>query len=150
MNWLVVTFDLPGHRFEDVPGVRRHLVRKSTKGQVVHMGKDHKEPTTRSRKQDRTPHEVRPSTGGMGQDEGEESWLWSLIGVRITTFRKAAKQSSDLLCIVHLERFPSLYFKIFLSFRGINDAFNFQFFVYRELPVKYFVIEGLLMIDQFL
>ncbi|XP_029313350.1 anion exchange protein 2b isoform X2 [Cottoperca gobio] len=55
--------DLDGiksHRFEDVPGVRRHLVRKSTKGQVVHTGKDHKEPTTRSRKQDRTPHEPPP------------------------------------------------------------------------------------------
>ncbi|KAM3593043.1 uncharacterized protein V6R79_005054 [Siganus canaliculatus] len=55
--------DLDGiksHRFEDVPGVRRHLVRKSTKGQVVHTGKDHKEPTTRSRKQDRTPHEPLP------------------------------------------------------------------------------------------
>uniref|UniRef100_A0A3Q3FCB0 Anion exchange protein n=1 Tax=Labrus bergylta TaxID=56723 RepID=A0A3Q3FCB0_9LABR len=55
--------DLDGiksHRFEDVPGVRRHLVRKSTKGQVVHIGKDHKEPTTRSRKQDRTPHESLP------------------------------------------------------------------------------------------
>uniref|UniRef100_A0A8D3CA72 Anion exchange protein n=1 Tax=Scophthalmus maximus TaxID=52904 RepID=A0A8D3CA72_SCOMX len=55
--------DLDGiksHRFEDVPGMRRHLVRKSTKGQVVHIGKDHKEPTTRSRKQDRTPHESLP------------------------------------------------------------------------------------------
>ncbi|XP_062297871.1 anion exchange protein 2b isoform X5 [Scomber scombrus] len=55
--------DLDGiksHRFEDVPGVRRHLVRKSTKGQVVHMGKDHKEPSTRNRKQDRTPHEPLP------------------------------------------------------------------------------------------
>uniref|UniRef100_H3DID6 Anion exchange protein n=1 Tax=Tetraodon nigroviridis TaxID=99883 RepID=H3DID6_TETNG len=54
--------DLDGiksHRFEDVPGVRRHLVRKSTKGQIVHIGKDHKEPTTRTRKQDRTPHETR-------------------------------------------------------------------------------------------
>ncbi|KTG47344.1 hypothetical protein cypCar_00021645 [Cyprinus carpio] len=54
--------DLDGiksHRFEDVPGVRRHLVRKSTKGQVVHISKDHKEPSTRSRKLDRTPHEVR-------------------------------------------------------------------------------------------
>uniref|UniRef100_A0A1A8GSN8 Anion exchange protein n=1 Tax=Nothobranchius korthausae TaxID=1143690 RepID=A0A1A8GSN8_9TELE len=53
--------DLDGiksHRFEDVPGVRRHLVRKSTKGQKVHISKDHKEQTTRSRKQDRTPHEV--------------------------------------------------------------------------------------------
>lgn len=64
------TFSLPGHRFEDVPGVRRHLVRKSTKGQVVHMGKDHKEPTTRSRKQDRTPHEVRRSSGWMGGTGG--------------------------------------------------------------------------------
>ncbi|XP_047468171.1 anion exchange protein 2b isoform X2 [Mugil cephalus] len=55
--------DLDGiksHRFEDVPGMRRHLVRKSTKGQVVHISKDHKEPTTRTRKQDRTPHESLP------------------------------------------------------------------------------------------
>ncbi|XP_061777706.1 anion exchange protein 2b isoform X2 [Nerophis ophidion] len=55
--------DLDGiksHRFEDVPGVRRHLVRKSTKGQMVHIGKGHKESTTRSRKQDRTPHEPLP------------------------------------------------------------------------------------------
>lgn len=53
------SYSPPGHRFEDVPGVRRHLVRKSTKGQIVHIGKDHKEPTTRTRKQDRTPHEVK-------------------------------------------------------------------------------------------
>ncbi|XP_051909773.1 anion exchange protein 2b isoform X2 [Hippocampus zosterae] len=59
----LVSADLDGiksHRFEDVPGVRRHLVRKSTKGQVVHTGKDHKESATRSRKQDRTPHEPTP------------------------------------------------------------------------------------------
>lgn len=48
-----------GHRFEDVPGVRRHLVRKSAKGQVVHLGKESKEPSARQRKQDRQPHEVR-------------------------------------------------------------------------------------------
>ncbi|XP_069015741.1 anion exchange protein 2b isoform X2 [Embiotoca jacksoni] len=55
--------DLDGiksHRFEDVPGMRRHLVRKSTKGQVVHTSKDHKEPSIRSRKQDHTPHESVP------------------------------------------------------------------------------------------
>ncbi|CAB1325762.1 unnamed protein product [Coregonus sp. 'balchen'] len=52
--------DLDGiksHRFEDVPAVRRHLVRKSNKGQVVHISKDHKEPSAHSRKLDRTPHE---------------------------------------------------------------------------------------------
>lgn len=59
---MFLSYSRPGHRFEDVPGMRRHLVRKSTKGQVVHIGKDHKEPTTRSRKQDHTPHEVRRHT----------------------------------------------------------------------------------------
>ncbi|KAG5285416.1 hypothetical protein AALO_G00003130 [Alosa alosa] len=59
---MLATVDLDGiksHRFEDVPGVRRHLVRKSTKGQVFHISKDHKEPSGRSRKLDRTPHEWR-------------------------------------------------------------------------------------------
>lgn len=55
---LLLTPVLSGHRFEDVPGVRRHLVRKCSKGQVVHISKDHKEPSGRSRKLDRTPHEV--------------------------------------------------------------------------------------------
>ncbi|CAB1349555.1 unnamed protein product, partial [Coregonus sp. 'balchen'] len=37
----------------------KHLVRKTTKGQVVHVGKDHQETSIRSQKKDRTPHEVR-------------------------------------------------------------------------------------------
>ncbi|XP_029559893.1 anion exchange protein 2 isoform X1 [Salmo trutta] len=52
--------DLDGiksHRFEDVPAVHRHLVRKSNKGQVVHISKDHKEPSAPCGKLDRTPHE---------------------------------------------------------------------------------------------
>ncbi|KAI1242483.1 hypothetical protein IHE44_0000008 [Lamprotornis superbus] len=53
-----------GHRFEDVPGVRRHLVRKSAKAQMVHVSKDHKEPSTRQRKQDRQPHEETGRDGG--------------------------------------------------------------------------------------
>lgn len=56
-----------GHRFEDVPGVRRHLVRKSAKAQMVHVSKGHKEPSTRQRKQDRQPHEVRGPGAGDGQ-----------------------------------------------------------------------------------
>ncbi|XP_046707207.1 anion exchange protein 2a isoform X1 [Silurus meridionalis] len=59
---MLATVDLDGmksHRFEDVPGVRRHLVRKCSKGQVVRISKDHKEPSGRSRKLDRTPHERR-------------------------------------------------------------------------------------------
>lgn len=53
--------------------MRRHLVRKSAKAQVVHVSKDHKEPSTRHRKQDRQPHEVRgPGTRGGG---------WAGLGV---------------------------------------------------------------------
>ncbi|XP_066572314.1 anion exchange protein 2a isoform X2 [Amia ocellicauda] len=67
--------DLDGiksHRFEDVPGVRRHLVRKSAKGQVVHISKDHKEPSTRIRKLDRTPHEVFVELNELIMDKNQE------------------------------------------------------------------------------
>ncbi|XP_029002441.1 anion exchange protein 2b isoform X2 [Betta splendens] len=72
---MLASADLDGiksHRFEDVPGVRRHLVRKSTKGQIVHIGKDHKEPTSRSRKQDRTPHEVFVELNELTMDKNQE------------------------------------------------------------------------------
>lgn len=58
MHIIINVWCFAGHRFEDVPGVRRHLVRKGMKSQVVHISKDHKEPSTRIRKLDRTPHEV--------------------------------------------------------------------------------------------
>ncbi|KAJ7422611.1 anion exchange protein 2 [Pitangus sulphuratus] len=61
-----------GHRFEDVPGVRRHLVRKSAKAQVVHVSKDHKEPSTRQRKQDRQPHEVFVELNELVVDKNQE------------------------------------------------------------------------------
>uniref|UniRef100_A0A672LQD8 Anion exchange protein n=1 Tax=Sinocyclocheilus grahami TaxID=75366 RepID=A0A672LQD8_SINGR len=64
---------LAGHRFEDVPGVRRHLVKKSAKGQVVHIGKDYKEPSSRIRtKLDRTPHEVFVELNELLMDKNQE------------------------------------------------------------------------------
>uniref|UniRef100_A0A8C2FJB6 Anion exchange protein n=1 Tax=Cyprinus carpio TaxID=7962 RepID=A0A8C2FJB6_CYPCA len=73
---MLATVDLDGiksHRFEDVPGVRRHLVKKSAKGQVVHIGKDHKEPSSRIRtKLDRTPHEVFVELNELLMDKNQE------------------------------------------------------------------------------
>ncbi|XP_054027156.1 anion exchange protein 2 [Dryobates pubescens] len=63
---------MKSHRFEDVPGVRRHLVRKSAKAQVVHVSKDHKEPSTRQRKQDRQPHEVFVELNELVVDKNQE------------------------------------------------------------------------------
>uniref|UniRef100_A0A672LJ42 Anion exchange protein n=1 Tax=Sinocyclocheilus grahami TaxID=75366 RepID=A0A672LJ42_SINGR len=72
----LATVDLDGiksHRFEDVPGVRRHLVKKSAKGQVVHIGKDYKEPSSRIRtKLDRTPHEVFVELNELLMDKNQE------------------------------------------------------------------------------
>ncbi|KAI5617147.1 solute carrier family 4 (anion exchanger), member 2b [Silurus asotus] len=64
--------DIKTHRFEDVPGVRRHLVRKSTKGSIVHINKDYAEPSTRSRKVDRTPHEVFVELNELIVDKNQE------------------------------------------------------------------------------
>lgn len=50
--------------------MRRHLVRKSAKAQMVHVSKGHKEPSTRQRKQHRQPHEVRGPGAGDGQGRG--------------------------------------------------------------------------------
>lgn len=63
---------MKSHRFEDVPGVRRHLVRKSAKAQVVHVSKDHKELMTRHRKQDRQPHEVFVELNELVVDKNQE------------------------------------------------------------------------------
>ncbi|XP_060718281.1 anion exchange protein 2-like isoform X2 [Tachysurus vachellii] len=64
--------DIKTHRFEDVPAVRRHLMRKSTKSTIVHINKDHAEPSTRSRKVDRTPHEVFVELNELIVDKNQE------------------------------------------------------------------------------
>uniref|UniRef100_A0A8C8S7X0 Anion exchange protein n=1 Tax=Pelusios castaneus TaxID=367368 RepID=A0A8C8S7X0_9SAUR len=63
---------MKSHRFEDVPGVRRHLVRKSTKGHIVHFSKDHTEPSARHRKHDRQPHEVFVELNELVADKNQE------------------------------------------------------------------------------
>lgn len=67
--------------------MRRHLVRKSAKAQVVHVSKDHKEPSTRQRKQDRQPHEVgrlalgRQGLGSWCQAGAGQDWRsWHSLG----------------------------------------------------------------------
>lgn len=44
-----------GHRFEDVPGVRRHLVRKNAKGPAI-GGREGRDPGPTPRSRPRAPH----------------------------------------------------------------------------------------------
>ncbi|XP_069715192.1 anion exchange protein 2 isoform X2 [Phaenicophaeus curvirostris] len=63
---------MKSHRFEDVPGVRRHLVRKSAKTQVTRAGKEPAEPSARHRKHDRQPHEVFVELNELVADKNQE------------------------------------------------------------------------------
>ncbi|XP_075903855.1 anion exchange protein 2b isoform X2 [Nelusetta ayraudi] len=140
--------DLDGiksHRFEDVPGVRRHLVRKSTKGQVVHMGKDHKEPTTRSRKQDRTPHEVFVELNELTMDKNQEmQWKETARWIK---FEEDVEEETDRWGKPHV---ASLSFRSLLELRRtISHGAVLLDLDQKTLPgIAHQVVEQMIISDQ--
>ncbi|XP_039645425.1 anion exchange protein 2b isoform X2 [Perca fluviatilis] len=140
--------DLDGiksHRFEDVPGVRRHLVRKNTKGQVVHTGKDHKEPTTRSRKQDRTPHEVFVELNELTIDKNQEmQWKETARWIK---FEEDVEEETDRWGKPHV---ASLSFRSLLELRKtISHGAVLLDLDQKTLPgIAHQVVEQMIISDQ--
>ncbi|XP_055007004.1 anion exchange protein 2b isoform X2 [Boleophthalmus pectinirostris] len=140
--------DLDGiksHRFEDVPGVRRHLVRKSTKGQVVHMGKDHKEPSTRPRKQDRTPHEVFVELNELTMDKNQEmQWKETARWIK---FEEDVEEETDRWGKPHV---ASLSFRSLLELRKtISHGAVLLDLDQKTLPgIAHQVVEKMIISDQ--
>uniref|UniRef100_A0A665V966 Anion exchange protein n=1 Tax=Echeneis naucrates TaxID=173247 RepID=A0A665V966_ECHNA len=140
--------DLDGiksHRFEDVPGVRRHLVRKSTKGQVVHISKDHKEPTTRSRKQDRTPHEVFVELNELTMDKNQEmQWKETARWIK---FEENVEEETDRWGKPHV---ASLSFRSLLELRQtISHGAVLLDLDQKTLPgIAHQVVEQMIISDQ--
>ncbi|XP_056219945.1 anion exchange protein 2b isoform X1 [Seriola aureovittata] len=140
--------DLDGiksHRFEDVPGVRRHLVRKSTKGQVVHISKDHKEPTTRSRKQDRTPHEVFVELNELTMDKNQEmQWKETARWIK---FEEDVEEETDRWGKPHV---ASLSFRSLLELRKtISHGAVLLDLDQKTLPgIAHQVVEQMIISDQ--
>uniref|UniRef100_A0A8C4ER29 Anion exchange protein n=1 Tax=Dicentrarchus labrax TaxID=13489 RepID=A0A8C4ER29_DICLA len=140
--------DLDGiksHRFEDVPGMRRHLVRKSTKGQVVHTGKDHKEPTTRSRKQDRTPHEVFVELNELTMDKNQEmQWKETARWIK---FEEDVEEETDRWGKPHV---ASLSFRSLLELRKtISHGAVLLDLDQKTLPgIAHQVVEQMIISDQ--
>uniref|UniRef100_A0A673CIS4 Anion exchange protein n=1 Tax=Sphaeramia orbicularis TaxID=375764 RepID=A0A673CIS4_9TELE len=135
----------PGHRFEDVPGVRRHLVRKSTKGQVVHIGKDHKEPSTRSRKQDRTPHEVFVELNELTMDKNQEmQWKETARWIK---FEEDVEEETDRWGKPHV---ASLSFRSLLELRKtISHGAVLLDLDQKTLPgIAHQVVEQMIISDQ--
>ncbi|KAF7667990.1 hypothetical protein LDENG_00037530 [Lucifuga dentata] len=140
--------DLDGiksHRFEDVPGVRRHLVRKSTKGQVVHIGKDHKEPSSRSRKQDRTPHEVFVELNELTMDKNQEmQWKETARWIK---FEEDVEEETDRWGKPHV---ASLSFRSLLELRKtISHGAVLLDLDQKTLPgIAHQVVEQMIISDQ--
>uniref|UniRef100_A0AAQ5Z409 Anion exchange protein n=1 Tax=Amphiprion ocellaris TaxID=80972 RepID=A0AAQ5Z409_AMPOC len=72
----LASVDLDGiksHRLDDVPAVRRHLVRRSSRGPTVHVSKDQLSSWTNQHLQpDRTPHEVFVELNELVIDRNQE------------------------------------------------------------------------------
>ncbi|XP_022539785.1 anion exchange protein 2b isoform X2 [Astyanax mexicanus] len=140
--------DLDGiksHRFEDVPGVRRHLVRKSTKGQIVHISKDYKEPCTRNRKLDRTPHEVFVELNELIVDKNQElQWRETARWIK---FEEDVEEETDRWGKPHV---ASLSFRSLLELRKtISHGAVLLDLDQKNLPgIAHQVVEQMIISDQ--
>uniref|UniRef100_A0A8C8JKY2 Anion exchange protein n=1 Tax=Oncorhynchus tshawytscha TaxID=74940 RepID=A0A8C8JKY2_ONCTS len=140
--------DLDGiksHRFEDVPAVRRHLVRKSNKGQVVHINKDHKEPSARSRKLDRTPHEVFVELNELVMDKNQElQWRETARWIK---FEEEVEEETDRWGKPHV---ASLSFRSLLELRKtISHGAVLLDLKQKTLPgIAHQVVEQMIISDQ--
>ncbi|KAM6276865.1 anion exchange protein 2 isoform 2-T6 [Spheniscus humboldti] len=136
---------MKSHRFEDVPGVRRHLVRKSTKAQVVHVSKDHKEPSTRHRKQDRQPHEVFVELNELVVDKNQElQWKETARWIK---FEEDVEEETDRWGKPHV---ASLSFRSLLELRKtLSHGAVLLDLDQKTLPgVAHQVVEQMVITDQ--
>ncbi|XP_074938195.1 anion exchange protein 2 isoform X3 [Phalacrocorax aristotelis] len=136
---------MKSHRFEDVPGVRRHLVRKSAKAQVVHVSKDHKEPSTRHRKQDRQPHEVFVELNELVLDKNQElQWKETARWIK---FEEDVEEETDRWGKPHV---ASLSFRSLLELRKtLSHGAVLLDLDQKTLPgVAHQVVEQMVITDQ--
>ncbi|XP_060949410.1 anion exchange protein 2b isoform X2 [Limanda limanda] len=140
--------DLDGiksHRFEDVPGMRRHLVRKSAKGQVVHTSKEHKEPSPRSRKPDHSPHEVFVELNELTMDKNQEmQWKETARWIK---FEEDVEEETDRWGKPHV---ASLSFRSLLELRKtISHGAVLLGLDQKTLPgIAHQVVEQMIITDQ--
>ncbi|XP_051969655.1 anion exchange protein 2b isoform X2 [Xyrauchen texanus] len=136
---------IKSHRFEDVPGVRRHLVRKCTKGHVVHISKDHIEPSARTCKLDRTPHEVFVELNELIMDKNQEmQWRETARWIK---FEEDVEEETDRWGKPHV---ASLSFRSLLELRKtISHGAVLLDLDQKTLPgISHQVVEHMVISDQ--
>ncbi|XP_076868404.1 anion exchange protein 2b isoform X2 [Brachyhypopomus gauderio] len=136
---------IKSHRLEDVPGVRRHLVRKSNKAHVVHVSKDHHELSTRNRKLDRTPHEVFVELNELILDKNQEmQWRERARWIK---FEEDVEEETDRWGKPHV---ASLSFRSLLELRKtISHGAVLLDLDQKTLPgIAHQVVEQMIISDQ--
>ncbi|XP_072324710.1 anion exchange protein 2-like, partial [Scyliorhinus torazame] len=136
---------MKSHRFEDVPGVRRHLVKRSTKGTVVHVGKDHSEPFPKAKKADRKPHEVFVELNELTVDKNHEmQWKETARWIK---FEEDVEEETDRWGKPHV---ASLSFRSLLELRKtLAHGTVLLDLDQRSLPgIAHQVVEQMIISDQ--
>ncbi|XP_031469674.1 anion exchange protein 2 isoform X2 [Phasianus colchicus] len=136
---------MKSHRFEDVPGVRRHLVRKSAKAQVVHVGKEHREQSARPRRSDRQPHEVFVELNELVLDKNQElQWKETARWIK---FEEDVEEETDRWGKPHV---ASLSFRSLLELRKtLSHGAVLLDLDQKTLPgVAHQVVEQMVITDQ--
>ncbi|XP_073346908.1 anion exchange protein 2a [Pagrus major] len=151
----LTSVDLDGiksHRLDDVPAVRRHLVRRSSRGPIVHIPKDQISSQTPSQLQhlqhlrpDRTPHEVFVELNELVIDRNQElQWRETARWIK---FEEEVEEETERWGRPHV---PSLSFRSLLELRKtISHGAVLLDLKQRTLPgIAQQVVEQMVISDQ--
>uniref|UniRef100_A0A4W6CGP7 Anion exchange protein n=1 Tax=Lates calcarifer TaxID=8187 RepID=A0A4W6CGP7_LATCA len=135
------------HRLDDVPAVRRHLVRRSSRGPVVHVGKDQISSRTQLQhlQPDRTPHEVFVELNELVIDRNQElQWRETARWIK---FEEEVEEETERWGRPHI---PSLSFRSLLELRKtISHGAVLLDLKQRTLPgIAQQVVEQMVISDQ--
>ncbi|KAM8967226.1 anion exchange protein 2 [Pelodytes ibericus] len=135
---------MKSHRFEDLPAVRRHLVRKS-KGQVIHISKDHRERHPHRKSSTLQPHEVFVELNELILDKHQEmQWKETARWIK---FEEDVEAETDQWGKPHV---ASLSFRSLLELRRtLSHGAVLLDLDQRTLPgIAHQVVEQMIISDQ--
>ncbi|XP_077123861.1 anion exchange protein 2 isoform X4 [Ranitomeya variabilis] len=135
---------MKSHRFEDLPAVRRHLVRKS-KGHVVHISKEHKEKHPHRKSVTLQPHEVFVELNELVLDKHQElQWKETARWIK---FEEDVEAETDQWGKPHV---ASLSFRSLLELRRtLSHGAVLLDLDQRTLPgIAHQVVEQMIISDQ--
>ncbi|OCT73621.1 anion exchange protein 2 [Xenopus laevis] len=135
---------MKSHRFEDLPAVRRHLVRKN-KGQVVHINKEHRERQPHRKNVTLQPHEVFVELNELILDKHQElQWKETARWIK---FEEDVEAETDQWGKPHV---ASLSFRSLLELRRtLSHGAVLLDLDQRTLPgIAHQVVEQMIISDQ--